>query len=262
MFEFHGDRKRYFEIQIANTEQFVLPFVEALMPIKAGQRILEIGCGEGGVLKPFLERGCACVGVEFDTTRTDNAVVWMKDAIDAGKLSIIPKDIYLATAEELGGRFDLIILKDVIEHIHDQAKLMARMQLFLKPGAFIFFGFPPWQMPFGGHQQITRNKWLSRLPYYHLLPVPIYRRILQHYKEDVGEMLEIKETGISLERFERIAKKTNYTIEKRTLYLINPIYQWKFGWKARKQFPVIRSIPWLRNFVTTCAYYMITPNNK
>lgn len=262
MFEFHGDRKRYFEMQIANTEQFVIPFIESVMPVKAGLRILEIGCGEGGVLKPFLAKGCECVGVEFDKTRTDNAEIWMKDEIASGMLSVIPKDIYLTSAEEMGGKFDLIILKDVIEHIHDQAKLMARMQLFLKPGAFIFFGFPPWQMPFGGHQQINRNKWLSKLPYYHLLPTPIYKSILKHYNENVADMLEIKETGISLERFEKIAKQTHYTVAKRTLYLINPIYQWKFGWKARTQFPVIRSIPWLRNFVTTCAYYMITPSSK
>lgn len=262
MFEFHGDRKRYFDMQIANTEQFVIPFVEALMPIKAGQRILEIGCGEGGVLKPFLQRGCECVGVEFDKTRTDNAEIWMKEEIASGMLSVIPKDIYLTSAEEMGGAFDLIILKDVIEHIHDQAKLMARMQLFLKPGAFIFFGFPPWQMPFGGHQQINKNKWLSKLPYYHLLPTAIYKRILEKYNENVEEMLEIKETGISLERFEKTAKQNNYKVAKRTLFLINPIYQWKFGWKARKQLPIVRSIPWVRNFVTTCAYYMITPTNK
>ena len=28
MFEFHADRKRYFEIQILNTEKYVIPFIE------------------------------------------------------------------------------------------------------------------------------------------------------------------------------------------------------------------------------------------
>lgn len=259
MFEFHGDRKHYFDMQIANTEQYVIPFVAQSMPIQPGMRILEIGCGEGGVLLPFLDKGCICVGVEFDTTRTDNAQIWLKKYIDAGVLSVIPKDIYLVDAEELGGKFDLIILKDVIEHIHDQAKLMARMQHFLKPGAFIFFGFPPWQMPFGGHQQICQDKWLSKLPYYHLLPTPIYKRILQRKNENVADMLEIKETGISIEKFERISDQTGYKIAEKTHFLINPIYQWKFGWKARKQLPIVRNIPWLRNFMTTCVYYLITP---
>jgi 2-polyprenyl-3-methyl-5-hydroxy-6-metoxy-1,4-benzoquinol methylase len=64
------------------------------------------------------------------------------------------------------------LLKDVIEHIHDQPKLIAWMKSYLAPNGTIFFGFPPWQMPFGGHQQLCRNKVLAKLPYYHLLPRP------------------------------------------------------------------------------------------
>ncbi|QES87533.1 class I SAM-dependent methyltransferase [Rhizosphaericola mali] len=259
MFEFHGDRKRYFDIQIVNCREYVLPFVEQVKKMQPSMRVLEIGCGEGGVLQPFLEKGCDCVGVEFDTSRTDNAAIWMKEFIDQGKLQIIPKDIYLVDADALGGKFDLIILKDVIEHIHDQAKLMARMQHFLKVDGYIFFGFPPWQMPFGGHQQICHNKWLSKLPYYHLLPMPIYKSILKKYGENVEEMVEIKETGISIERFEKISKDAGYKIAEKTHFLINPIYKWKFGWEAKKQLPIVKDIPWVRNFFTTCVYYMITP---
>ncbi len=56
MFEFHADRKRYFDIQALKLIQNI--FFLLLNPIlqsKEGMRVLEIGCGEGGVLKPFLE---------------------------------------------------------------------------------------------------------------------------------------------------------------------------------------------------------------
>ena len=259
MFEFHGDRKRYFDIQIANAEKYVIPFIEKTTPIKPGARVLEIGCGEGGVLKAFISKGCIGVGVELDKPRLDNAAIWLKEDIAAGKLRFIDKDIYKVDAEkELGGLFDIIVLKDVIEHIHDQAKLIAWMKTFLNPGGVIFFGFPPWQMPFGGHQQMCRNKWLSRLPYYHLLPLPIYRRILKSFKEEAETMLvEVKETGISIERFERICKKTGYEIVGKTHFFLNPIYEWKFGWKAKKQAALISAIPYVRNFFTTCVYYLI-----
>ena len=80
------------------------------------------------------------------------------------------KDIYQVDIEkDLNGLFDIIVLKDVIEHIHDQAKLIGWMKNFLKPGGIVFFGFPPWYMPFGGHQQMCHSK-ISRLPYIHLLP--------------------------------------------------------------------------------------------
>mgnify|MGYP000075898353 CR=1 FL=1 len=68
MFEFHKDRKRYFEMQILNTNKYVLPFIEEKFPVKAGMRVLEIGCGEGGVLKAFTDRGCIGVGVELENT--------------------------------------------------------------------------------------------------------------------------------------------------------------------------------------------------
>lgn len=168
MFEFHADRKRYFEIQAINAARFVIPFIEEKFPITPGMRVLEIGCGEGGVLKAFTDRGCYGVGVELDAPRIVHAEEYMAGELAAGKVRFISKDIYQTDpATELGGLFDIIVLKDVIEHIHDQPKLIGWMKGFLKPGGVIFFGFPPWQMPFGGHQQICRNKWLSRLPYYH-----------------------------------------------------------------------------------------------
>jgi 2-polyprenyl-3-methyl-5-hydroxy-6-metoxy-1,4-benzoquinol methylase len=82
----------------------------------------------------------------------------MKDDIEAGKVRFVGKDIYLVEAAELDGLFDIIVMKDVIEHIHDQSRLLARLKDFLKPNGVVFFGFPPWQMPFGGHQQICNNK--------------------------------------------------------------------------------------------------------
>ena len=260
MFEFHADRKRYFDIQRENAERYVIPFIEEKFPVKPGQRVLEIGCGEAGVLLAFLEKGCAGVGVELDAPRLVHAAQWTKEYLDAGKVRYIDKDIYKVDVErELGGKFDIIILKDVIEHIHDQPKLIAEMKRLLHPTGCIFFGFPPWQMPFGGHQQICKNKWLSKLPWYHLLPRGLYAWLLRRKGENVAEMLEIRDTRISIEKFERIAKKTGYKISLKRHYLINPIYEYKFGWKAREQFGIIKHIPWLRNFVTTCVYYLITP---
>ena len=260
MFEFHADRRRYFDIQVDNATKYVLPFIEEKFSIKAGMRVLEIGCGEAGVLKPFIDKGCTAIGVEFDLIRIELANEYLKDEVASGKLSFIGKDIYLVDAEkELGGKFDLIILKDVIEHIHDQPKLIAEMQRFLLPNGCIFFGFPPWQMPFGGHQQIAKNKWLSKLPYYHLLPRGIYKWLLKRNDENITELLEIRDTRISIEKFERIATATGYNIINKIHFLFNPIYEYKFNIKARKQLPIIRNIPWLRNFVTTCVYYLITP---
>ena len=262
MFEFHADRKRYFDIQVLNAEKYVIPFIEEKFPVKAGMRVLEIGCGEGGVLKAFINKGCEGVGVELDAPRIVDANKFLQDDIAAGRLRFVVKDIYEVDIEKnFKGLFDIIVLKDVIEHIHDQAKLIGWMKNFLKPAGIIFYGFPPWHMPFGGHQQICKSK-ISRLPYIHLLPRKLYRGILKNRKENVAEMMEIRDTRISIERFVKISKKEGYSLPHNRHYFINPIYEWKFGWKPRTQSIVIKAIPFVRNFFTTCVYYITQPINN
>jgi SAM-dependent methyltransferase len=199
------------------------------------------------------------VGVELDAPRVEDAKRFLPEDIAAGRIRMVTKDIYhVDTTTDLGGLFDIIILKDVIEHIHDQARLIGWMKHFLVPGGVIFFGFPPWYMPFGGHQQMCRTR-VSRLPYIHLLPRSLYRGLLRMKKEPVEALMEIRDTGISIERFERICKKEGYSFLHMRHYLLNPIYEWKFGWKPRKQLGIISAIPFFRNFLTTCVYYLISP---
>lgn len=261
MFEFHGDRKRYFDIQVENTRKYVIPFIEKYKTLKPGTRVLEIGCGEAGVLKAFTDKGCVGVGVELDEPRLVMAREWMQDELANDKIFFLSKDVYKVNVdEEFKGKFDIIVLKDVIEHIHDQPRLITWMKTFLKEDGVIFFGFPPWQMPFGGHQQIMRGRFLSKLPYYHLLPMGIYKSILKAGKENVQEMVEIKETGISIERFEKIVEQSGYEVVNKTHYLINPIYEYKFGWKPKVQSGWMSKIKYIRNYFTTCVYYLITPN--
>jgi SAM-dependent methyltransferase len=242
-----------------NAAKYVIPFIEEKFPVQPGMRVLEIGCGEGGVLKAFIEKGCDTVGVELDAPRVELAREYMANELATGKIRFVVKDIYKVDIEqELMGKFDIILLKDVIEHIHDQPKLIGWMKLFLKPGGIIFFGFPPWYMPFGGHQQICRSK-ISRLPYIHLLPRGLYRWILKKKKEPVDDLMEIRDTRISIERFERMCKQTGYSFLHVRHYLLNPIYEWKFGWKPIRQGWLIKAIPFIRNFFTTCVYYVIQP---
>jgi SAM-dependent methyltransferase len=262
VFEFHKDKDRYFSMQLQNARTSVLPFVEHVMPIHEGMHVLEIGCAEGGVLKAFLERGCTGVGIELSPHRVELANEYLADEITNKKAIVISKNIYDVGIREISqSLFDLIILKDVIEHIHEQEKLMDRLKAFLKKDGKIFFGFPPWQMPFGGHQQVCKSKLLATLPYYHLLPKSLYKSMLKAGGESeatILDLMEVKETGISMERFERILEKLHYRIDARTIYLINPIYQYKFGITARKQIFPFKSIPYLRDFLSTCAYYLVS----
>lgn len=92
--------------------------------------------------------------------------------------------------------------------------------------------------------------------------MPMYRGLLKLFgesEEKVAQLMEIKETGLSIEGFEKLLRQTGYRVETRLLYLINPIYFHKFGLKPRKQLPMIGALPWLRNFYTTAVYYLVAP---
>jgi len=262
MFEFHKDLARYFEMNASNSQEFIIPFINAAKPLQKGMRVLDIGCGEGGVVKPLLDMGLTAVGVELNPDRIEDAKEFLASHVQNNSISFVSKDIYTPGIENEwgGGKFDLIILKDVIEHIFDQKKLIAHLQTLLKDDGAIFFGFPPWQMPYGGHQQLLQNKYLSKIPYYHMLPMPLFKSIMKAAKEDVQNMTDIKQTGISIEKFERIVHKTGYRILNKKHYLLNPIYRYKFGWRPKEQFALLAGIPWVRNFFTTCVYYLVGKN--
>lgn len=258
MFHFHTDRHAYHTLLHNNAVQHIIPFIEKERVLSTHTRVLEIGSGDGGNLSAFLTLGCKAVGVELDANLVAFTREKLAGYVQNGQLTMISSDIYQVDVETgLGGRFDLILLKDVIEHIQDQPKLFRRMHDMLKPGGMIFFAFPPWQMPYGGHQQICRHRLTSKLPWYHLLPRSWYTAILKKYNEPVDVLLEIRDTGISIERFEQITRQTGYQVVRRQWWLVNPVYEHKFGWRARRQWAVLGAIPGLRNFFTTCAYYLV-----
>jgi hypothetical protein len=73
-------------------------------------------------------------------------------------------------------------------------------------------------------------------------------------------MKEIRSTGISINRFSRICKKSCFKELARRFYLFNPVYEYKFGIKPRRQHSIIAAIPWLRDFVTMGVYFVVKPS--
>lgn len=259
MHDRHINKRRYFKEQALTTRKHVIPYLRKSMEISGATRVFEIGCGEGGNLVPFLEMGCECVGVDFNQNKINQGLSFLAEDLPQAKVQLLIQDIYDSAADRLG-TFDLIILRDVIEHIHDQGKFLGMVHRFLKPGGRIFFGFPPWRMPFGGHQQTCHSKVLSKLPWFHLLPKPVYGAVLKAFGEtdrNVEMLQEIKDTGISISRFSRLVEETGYTFEQKDLWFINPNYETKFGLKPRPLPSALGAIPWFKDFMTTCCYALI-----
>lgn len=261
MYEFHGDKRYYFNMTKQVTVKHIVPYLQQNWKFPEGMRVLEIGCGEAGVLQAFTDLGYLCTGIELEESRLEYAREYMQNELNEGKVQFVNKDIYDVKPEvDLGSKFDLILLKDVIEHIPNQAKFLPQLHRFLNPGGVVFFAFPPWMMPYGGHQQVLPGKIASKLPYYHLLPGRLYPWVLKWLgvnTNGIATMEEIRSTGISIERFERIVSESEMEVFNRRFYLFNPIYEFKFGIKPRIQLAIISKIPWVRNFLTMGMYYMV-----
>lgn len=259
----HRNREIYFKEQGITVRKYVIPIINKKIKVNKNTSVLEIGCGEGGNLMPFMEIGCErIVGIDFSKGKIENARRFFDKHSNNKKIEFICDNIYNIRHTDIG-TFDVIITRDVLEHIHDQEKFMPFVKSFLKAGGKFFLGFPPWYNPFGGHQQMCESKFLSVLPYFHILPTFLYKSILKIFGETntkIASLLEIKETGISIERFEKILQKEKYTIDERSFYLINPHYEVKFGLKPRKVWGIISSIPYLRNFFITTNYYLLSKN--
>lgn len=266
-YDFHHDHEFYLDFLARNARDSIMPFclegLQAIDPSRPGWdgiEVLELGCGEGGNLLPFVEAGCRGTGIDLNRSKIEFGRKRMSKHTLIGKMDLRTEDIYNPAIEsEFTGHFDLIILKDVIEHLPDQPRAMFQMQKFLKTNGLLFIGWPPWSMPFGGHQQIAKG-WVQKFPWIHLLPRSAYNAVLRatHQSEETRhELLSIYDCGIGIQRMHRMIRSCKIPVLRETHYLINPIYAYKFGLQTRLQLPFLRSIPYLRDFLTTSVYLLL-----
>ncbi|MDD2436471.1 MAG: class I SAM-dependent methyltransferase [Massilibacteroides sp.] len=257
MQERHLDRLRYLK-ELANTSrEYYIDYIDAYFPRKSRCRILEVGCGEGGNLLPFAERGAAVTGVDLSEMKIAQANSFYRELpYDAVFFAVNFFDFPYPDEDK---KYDIILVHDVIEHITPKDKFLKHLKPFLNEDGIVFWRFPAWQMPFGGHQQICRNKFCSRLPFIHLLPAPVYRGILSSFGEDqscIDELIDIKRCGVTIEMFEKLLKTNDYISLNRCLWFINPHYKQKFNLKPRKLSVSLSHIRYVRNFFTTSCYYI------
>lgn len=257
----HTDRLRYFMEQAGTAREFYLDYLRPYITLGKGTRILEIGCGEGGNLLPFAESDCLVTGIDLDANRIAQAQAFFSQAGMNGTFFCL--NFLQAKAPLMNDiHYDIILIHDVIEHILPEQKhnFMVRAARFLRPEGIIFIGFPAWQNPFGGHQQISIG-WVSKLPFIHLLPCSIYRRLLHisgTSSETISELMLIRKSRMTIENFERLTKETDFTIKKRTLWLINPHYKQKFHLRPLQLWQPFARLPYIRNFYTTSAFYLLS----
>lgn len=104
--------------------------VDRLLDLSNGQKVLEIGCGQGHLTKRLAERGVDIVGIDANPNAPEIAqsdrVVFM----------------YAEDLEYDDSSFDTIVAVHSIEHIPALDKALAEMARVLRPGGRALFIYP------------------------------------------------------------------------------------------------------------------------
>lgn len=252
----HLNREQYFNELAQTAREHYIGYISRFQPITPTTKVLEVGCGEGGNLLPFAEMGCRVTGIERFPERVEQAQAYFQKKGYSGRFIA---DDFLKYKPQTDEKYDLVLIHDVIKHIPDKDSFLEHLKGFVHKDSLIFWGFPAWQMPFGGHQQICRSRLYSHLPFIHLLPVPVYLYLLKANKETTGcinELLDIRKSRITTERFEQLTETHGLSIVDRCLWLVNPHYEQKFHLKPRKLPAALSRIRYIRNFLSTSCFYL------
>ncbi|QDU85943.1 Malonyl-[acyl-carrier protein] O-methyltransferase [Planctomycetes bacterium Pla163] len=98
-----------------------------LRPPRGECRVLDVGCGSGDLLARYAELGWSAHGIEVSPHGCEVA--------RAKGLEVHQGDVFDAPFPT--GRFDLIILSHVVEHVLDPVGFLARVREFLAPGGLL-----------------------------------------------------------------------------------------------------------------------------
>lgn len=254
------DRERYYTELAQTSEEYILPYIERFHKISSEDTILEVGCGEGGLLYPFAKKNCQITGIDISKGKIENASMFFKKRKMLGYFYVT--DVLEDNTDIAEKVFSIIIAHDVIEHIELESKrrFMEMIGKHAAQDGIIYIGFPAWQMPFGGHQQTCSKTISSKMPFTHLLPIKAYQTYLRKCGEDEGriaELTSIYRSRMTIEKFEALCSDTGFEILDRTLWLINPHYKAKFNLIPLKLPFFISAIPHLRNMFSTSCFYIL-----
>jgi SAM-dependent methyltransferase len=104
--------------------------LEAVRPIAADARVLEVGCGAHGLIFFFGSENGVGVDPLADHYRT-LFPAWQHRA-----------KTYAASGETLpfaDGSFDVVLCDNVVDHAHDPAQILREISRVMAPGALLFF---------------------------------------------------------------------------------------------------------------------------
>jgi len=235
------DRLAYHEYQKKIGKYYLEQFVK---PYSKGKKILDVGCGEGGVLTPYEQAGYDCTGLEYSPERVNYA-----SEKGASNIKFIQGNIEQFSSDQ---KFDVILMLDVIEHVDQKLQALDNIKKMLLPEGIVIISFPPFRSPFGGHQQVMKS-FLKYIPFIHLAPAWLYRWLLKNIeRQNFDSHFRNYKTGITIREFERLIDQVGFKIIKKNNYFVRPRQAFRFGLKIKQN-----RFKFLKEYLTTGMVYIL-----
>ncbi|KQN48812.1 methyltransferase type 12 [Pseudomonas sp. Leaf48] len=153
------------------TDQAILLAVLGRQP----QRVLDLGCGEGWLLRALSERGVEVVGVDGDATLVEAA-----RAAGSAPVHLASYQTLVEASVDIGRDYDLICANFALLH-QDIIPLLAALHALLAPGgALVIQTLHPWAAAAGDYQDGWREETFAGLKG-QWQPMPWYLRTLSSW---------------------------------------------------------------------------------
>ena len=108
--------------------------VDLMAPfLQSGQRVLELGCGDGILLRLLKQRGVRPTGLDMDRESAEATARSLQVPVFSGAF----EDIDLP-----GARFDAVVLVHLIEHFYEPVEMLRKARGLLRPGGMLFLETP------------------------------------------------------------------------------------------------------------------------
>jgi 2-polyprenyl-3-methyl-5-hydroxy-6-metoxy-1,4-benzoquinol methylase len=131
-----------------------------LARVSQGTRVLEIGCGGGGLLRLLRERGAVAVGV--DTLDVALELAKCRDGSSGGLMvTRIDSDGALPFRD---GSFDVIVGQHVVEHLADVDAALCEWKRLVTPGGHLVLATPNARYPDPAHFADASHTLVFSLP--------------------------------------------------------------------------------------------------
>jgi len=218
----------YFEYERRIAREHLVPWLQKHRALPTHGQVLDVGCGYGGTLAALKEvcPNLSAVGLDLDASMTSEGQKRLGDSAE-----LIHADFFQWSS----GTFDLILMRDVLEHIRDPEAALSRVASMLAKGGRLFVSFAPFYGPFGGHQHNAAGPFAA-VPWLQCLPERMFRKLLpiagNSYKSKAElelDMESVLETRLTMRRFVLGARAADLRVEVSTAYLSRPDYKSKFG---------------------------------